>query len=132
MSFKYYFSWDFLYSPVSGSSYEKIYLFLSVFIITLVICYRLFLFIRGNRPLVYKKFDSIWFWGYLALGLSGLFIWFSRTQALPFFSTRLVSYLWILLLLVFSAWVIFYLKKEIPQKIVKYTEQKRKAKYLKK
>jgi hypothetical protein len=132
MNLKSYFSWDFLYSPVSGSSYEKLYLFLSVFIIALTICYRIYLLIKGDRPAVLKRFDTIWFWGYLTLGLVGLFIWFSRTQALPLFSTRLISYLWVLAIIFFTIGLAVYFKKEIPKQIVKYTEQKRKAKYLKK
>jgi hypothetical protein len=79
-----------------------------------------------------RGFDSVWFWGYLSIGLVGLFIWFSRTQALPLFSTRLISYLWVLSTIIFTIGLVVYFKKEIPKQIVKYTEQKRKAKYLKK
>jgi hypothetical protein len=88
-----YLSSSYLFEIASSTKYEKVYLFLPIALILIVCTYRLYLFIKSGRPAVYKSFDRLWFWGYFSFALFGLLIWFARTQALAFFSTRFVSYL---------------------------------------
>lgn len=129
--FSTYISQNYLLTVISGSKFENYYLYFSIGLISLLITYRLFLFFRGNRPPIYKKFDVYWFWGYQALGISGIFIWFSRKESLPIFSTRIISYLWMMLIFGYTGFLIYYYIKKIPAKLVDFYEKKRKSKYLK-
>ncbi len=106
-------------------------MYLSVFILFAIIGYKIYLKIKGDRPKVYKKFDRIWFWGYLTTGVIGLFVWFSRTQNLPIFSTRFISYSFLLIFILFTAYLIYLFTEKTPKELNKYYEKKRKEKYLK-
>ena len=128
--FRVYFSSDYLWTPTSGAKFEKYYLIVSLVILALAIFYRIYIFVRGNRPTVLKSFDRYLFWGYLSFGITGLFIWFSRSQTLPMFSTRLISYLWIASGIAYTIFLAFYWHKKVPQKLSKFYENKRKSKYL--
>lgn len=127
-----YLSLNYLWTTTTGGKYEKFYLYFPIALIVAVFVYRIILFVRGNRPAVYKAFDSYMFWGYVSLALFGLWIYFVRTQGLPIFSTRLVSYLWLLSIVLYSFFLFLYFKKNLPEKLEKYTESARKARYLKK
>lgn len=128
---KYFLSKGYLLEIATGTKYEIAYLVISGLLVLGVITYRIFLRIKGNRAEAMRSFDKIWFWGYLTLGLSGLFIWFSRNQALPIFSVRLLSLLWIAAVIISTAFIAYYFKTKIPKVLDKYYETKRKAKYLK-
>jgi hypothetical protein len=130
--FNLYFKSGFLLETATATKYENVYLFLPIALIIAVVAYRLFLFIKSGRPAVYKPFDRLWFWGYFVFALVGLLIWFSRTQALQFLSTRIVSYLWFLALFVYTGYLAFYFLKVIPGKLSNYYEKQRKSKYLSK
>jgi hypothetical protein len=121
-----------LIETVSGTKYEVAYLYLPIALILGIISYRIFLYIKSGRPEVYKPFDRYWFWGYFTLALVGLVIWFARSQSLPLISTRLVSYTWLLSLLVYACFLAFYFLRIIPQKLTTYYETQRKKKYLSK
>lgn len=127
-----YFSSSYLLSETTGGKFERFYLYLPLILIVTVLIYRAYIFVKGKRPVVYKTFDSYVLWGGLSFGLAGLFIYFARTQELPTFSTRLISYLWLVLLLVYTIFLWVYLKTKLSKKIEKYFEAQRKAKYLKK
>ena len=131
-SIRQYLTADYLLAPVSGSKLELFYLILPVVIILGALMYRLYLFITGGRSEVYRSFDRMWFWGALSFGIFGLFVYFSRTQALPTFSTRTVSYLWLLTLLGYFTYLIFYFRTTIPDKLHDFYDKKRKSKYLSK
>jgi len=126
-----YLSNSYMLGVNTATKYELFYLVASGLLISFAGIFRLFIFIKGNRPKAYKTFDSFTFWGLLSLGIFGLFIYFSRTQELPIFSTRLISYLWIIGLVGYVGGLVYYLKKKLPSKVEKYYESKRKAKYLK-
>lgn len=128
--FRVYFSSDYLWTPASGAKFEKYYLAVSLAILALAIFYRIYIFVRGNRPEVLKSFDRYFFWGYLTFGLLGLFVYFSRTQSLPIFSTRAISWFWILCVITHTIFLAFYWRKQVPQKLAKFYENKRKSKYL--
>lgn len=115
-----------------GGKFERFYLYFPMILIVASLVYRLYILIKGKRPVVYKTFDSYLFWGGFSFGLVGLFLYFSRTQELPTFSTRLASYFWLILLIVYIVFLIYSYKRKIPAKISKYYEAQRKAKYLKK
>jgi uncharacterized membrane protein len=127
---KFFVSPEYLLSVATGTKFESIYLYFSAFILAAALFVKLFILIRKNRLKAYKNFDAIWFWGFFAEGMTGLFIWFSRAQSLSFFSTRLISYLWIISIFVLVGYLIYYYKKILPQKIEKHYEKKRKEKYL--
>lgn len=125
-----YFSSQYLLSVATGSKFEFLYLSVSIFMIVLVVLAKLAIVFKKKRIKAYKSFDNIWFWGYFTQGLAGLFIWFSRTESLAFFSSRLVSYFWIILNFVLAGYLIYYYKNILPQKIEKHFEKSRKEKYL--
>lgn len=125
-----YLSNNYLLGVVSGTRFEAYYLYVSAAIVSLAILFRLFIYVKGGRAKAYYRFDRLWFYGYSLFGLFGLFIWFSRTQALSIFSTRIVSYLWLISLLGYTIYLIYYLVRIMPEKLVKYYEKKRKKKYL--
>jgi drug/metabolite transporter (DMT)-like permease len=125
-----YLSTSYLMTPVSGTQLELFYLIVPTVIILAVIGFRIFLMIKGNRPKVFRDFDKLWFWGGFLFGLFGLFIYFSRTQSLPIFSTRTISYLWVLSLIAYSTFLIFNYRMSVPEKLHNYYEGKRKSKYL--
>lgn len=129
-SLKIYLSPEYLLSVTTGAKFEPFYLYFSAAIIFTALAAKLFFAIKKDRIKAYKKFDSIWFWGFLAEGFVGLFIWFSRIQALNFFSTRLFSYLWLLSIFLFAGYLIYYYIKVIPLEVDKHYEKKRKDKYL--
>ena len=129
-SLKIYFSTNYLFTPVSGSKLELFYLIFSSTLIISAVIYRIYLFFKGGRSEVYRTFDRLWFWGALAFGLFGLFLYFSRTQALPTFSMRSVSYLWLLSLLGYATYLIFYFRSTVPDKLHDFYDKKRKSKYL--
>jgi len=124
------FSPDYFLAVPKVSTFEIYYLYLSLFIIVSVIFCKFF-FVVKKRSSVYKKFDKRWFWGYLDLGMLGVFLWFSRNQELPIFGTRLASYLWLLVLFLYLGYLLYYFKKKAKPAIIKYQEKKRKEKYLK-
>lgn len=126
-----YFNSKYLLEAVSGTNYEKYYLYVSLTVLVSVILFRIYISIKKNRPDAYRFFDKLWFWSYLSLGLFGVFIWFSRSQLLPLFSTRLVSYAWILSNLGLLGYLVYYFLKIIPGKLTTFYEKKRKSKYLK-
>jgi hypothetical protein len=125
-----YIKSSYLYETAAGGKYEAFYLYLSVFLLVVILAVRIYLFLKKGRAGAYKRFDQLWFWGYFSLGLAGLFIWFSRTQLLPMFSTRIVSYLWLLGILVLKGYLIFYYFRILPARVTKYYEKARKTKYL--
>ncbi len=127
-----YFSSSYLLGETTGSKFERFYFYIPLILIAAAVIYRIYIFIKGKRPVVYKPFDSYVLWGGISFGLAGLFIYFARTQELPTFSTRLVSYLWVILLLAYKIFLWIYLKTKLSKKIEKYLEAQRKAKYLKK
>jgi hypothetical protein len=129
-SIKGYLTTDYLFSPVSGSKLELFYLIVPAVLLLGAIGYRIYLMIRGNRSEAYRSFDRMWFWGSIIFGLFGLFLYFSRTQALPTFSTRTVSYLWLLSLLGYGTYLIFYFRSTVPDKLHDFYSKKRKSKYL--
>ena len=129
-SLKTYLSTNYLASPVSGTKWELFYLIFACLIIFGAIGYRIFLRFKGSRPKAFKSFDKLWFWGAILFGLFGLFIYFSRTQGLPVFSTRMISYLWVLSVLAYSTFLIFNYRISIPEKLHNYYEGKRKSKYI--
>jgi len=124
------FNPEYLLAVPAVSRYEVYYLYLSVFITTVVLFLKL-LFRKGKRSEAFRSFDKFWFWGYLAIGLSGLFIWFSRNQQLPTFGTRIVSYLWLGIVLVYAVFLLFYYLRFVTKAIESYHEKKRKERYLK-
>lgn len=129
---RYYLSNDYLWTSTTGSKFEKYYLFSSLVILALAIGYRIYIFARGNRPEALRTFDRYFFCGCLTIGLLGLLIWFSRSQLLPVFSTRAISYLWIIGGLAYSVFLALYWRKKVPQKLARFYENKRKSKYLSK
>ena len=129
-SIRAYLNTDYLFKPVTGSKLELFYLIFSALLIIVAIIYRLYILFKGGRAEVYRSFDRMWFWGALVFGLFGLFLYFSRTQALPTFSTRTVSYLWLLALLGYSTYLIFYFRATVPDKLHDFYAKKRKSKYM--
>lgn len=125
-----FFNPDYLFATPTESTYEPYYLYLALFILILVLGLRVF-FRFSSRSKVYLGFDRRWFYGYLALALSGVFLWFSRNQQLPTFGTRIFSYIWIALIFGYSFYLFFYYKKTLTKKLISYHEKKRKEKYLK-
>lgn len=128
---KIFFSNDYLFTATTNTKFELFYLYFSIFILLMVIGYKMYLKFKGSRAKFYKKFDRMWFWGYLTLGISGLFIWFSRTQNLPMFSTRFVSYTYLLLVIFFTLYIVYLFSTKAPQELNIYYEKKRKEKYFK-
>lgn len=128
----YFFSKAYLFTTIQSSKYESLYLYLSLLLILAPIAIKIFLRVtKKNHPKeIYKTLDSLWFWISFSLGLAGLFVWFSRTQLLPIFSTRFISYLWILLIFVGAGAIFYYYKKNIPGLIEKYYKTTRKKRYL--
>lgn len=129
----FFFSKEYLFATIQNSRFENLYLYLSLLLIVAPIILKIALAIwfKGRPKKIYKTFDSIWFWGFWTLGILGLFVWFSRTQLLPIFSTRFVSYLWLLLISVMAIWLFIYYKKRIPNLSEKYYKAARKKRYLK-
>lgn len=127
---KIFFSKDYLFSVSSGTKFENVYLYLAVFLILMAIGFIIFVRAKSSRMKIAKGFNKVWFWGYLTIGVIGLFIWFSRTQGLSIFSTRFVSYNWLLLIIIFSGYLTFLFKTKVPKEVSKYYEKKRKEKYL--
>lgn len=127
-----YLNREYFLSVATSTKLQLFYLLLPLLLLLLTFGTRFYIFIRGKRPAAYRQFDFFWFWGFLSFAVIGLFIYFSRLQELPIFSTRAISYLWIFLLLTFVGFLCGYYKIIIPGEIKKYYEAKRKAKYLKK
>lgn len=123
------FNPEYLLAVPTLSKYEAYYLYLSIFILVVSLSLKLFFKIK-KRSEAFRDFDRFWFWGYLAIGLSGLFIWFSRSQQLPTFGTRLISYLWLGVVLVYALFLLFYYLKFVTKAIESYHEKKRKERYL--
>lgn len=130
MNFRSFFNPNYIFSAASGTTYEPWYLYLSLaLIISPILFYAFFKF--SKRIAAYKAFDRYLIWGYLTLGLIGLFFWFSRNQGLPTFSIRLFSYLWLISIVGYDFFLLYYYKKRIPASITKHYEKTRKEKYLK-
>lgn len=129
---KYFFSPEYLFATNSQTKFQLVYLLISLGMIVVVIVARIALARGKETPKVLKGFYKLWTWGYILIGITGLFVWFSRTQALPVFSTRIISYIWILILVAFSGYVLWYGRTQLERGLTKYHEQQRKAKYLKK
>lgn len=127
---RYYLSQDYLWTSTTGAKFEKYYLFASTFLLVIAVIYRIFIFIRGNRPEVLKSFDRYVFWGLLCNSILGLFICFSRMQSLPIFSYRAISWAWVIGTIAYFIFLIIYWYKKVPQKLSKFYENKRKSKYL--
>lgn len=128
--FNTYFTTDYLFTVVTGGKYERFYLYFPLALLAITLIARAYLFIKGNRPPVLKTFDRLWFWGGIVFSFLGLFIWFSRNQSLPMFSSRIVSYAWILIMILYAGYLFYFWKKKIPAELSKYYEKKRKTKYL--
>lgn len=125
-----YVTSGYLLEVASGTKYESFYLYFPIALVVGMVAWRIFLGVKGGRPVVFKRFDALWFWGYLSFALIGLLIYFSRTQGLPVLSTRLVSYIWLITILGYTGYLCFYLLKIIPGKLGDYYEKQRKKKYL--
>lgn len=126
-----YFKSDYLLRVAPETRFEPYFLFIALALIMIVITLK-FLFKIKGRSVAYKNFDRLWFWGYFTLSIIGLFLWFSRNQGLPFFGTRLVSYLWIISLFFFVVFLFLYFHKRTKKEIMAHLDRKRKEKYLKK
>jgi hypothetical protein len=128
-----YLTKGYLLNPVTETRFDLIYLTLSITLIIAPVILRILIkFKFKNRPKkVYQFFDKLWFWTSLSLGFIGLFIWFSRTQSLPIFGTRLASYIFLIAIPISAGLIFWYFKAKIPQKLVTHYEKSRKKKYLK-
>ena len=73
----------------------------------------------------------MWFWGYMAFGLSGLFVIFSVNQNLPMFGTRLAVFIWLALAIIYAIYLTIYFRKVTVKEVLNFKEKKRKEKYLK-
>lgn len=127
---KYYLSPAYLWSTTTGSRFEVFYLIFPMVLIISATGYRIFLAIKGGRSEAYREFDSLWLWGAVGFGLMGLFIFLSRNQGLPIFSTRLISYLWVILIPFYVAYLVYYYRTNVPKKLHQFYTKKRKARYL--
>ncbi|MDD3481110.1 MAG: hypothetical protein PHW75_02720 [Patescibacteria group bacterium] len=125
-----YLSSDYLFEIASGTTYQEYYLYVAFALIALPIILKVYFTIRNERA-PYKSFDRLWFWGYLMIGVLGLFIWFSRDQGLPLFGTRLASYAWLSTIFIYLGYLLYYYKKKVTKDVVRHYEKSRKEKYLK-
>lgn len=127
---KSFFSSEYLLAVPQDSVYEIYFLYLSFLILITVIGAKIY-FKFNKRSEAYLDFDKRWFWGYLAIGLTGVFFWFTRNQKLPTFGTRIVSYLWLVSALLYSFYIYYYYQTKTKRNVLDFNEKKRKEKYLK-
>lgn len=125
------FSWPNLNQMPDTALYRDglVYLALILFVAPLLLSVYLKLKAKG-RPSAYRGFDRIWFWGLLILGFAGLFEWFSVSQKLPFFGTKLAILIWAVLVLGFGAFLAIYFRTQTVKELVRHHEKKRKERYL--
>jgi hypothetical protein len=121
---------DYVFAVPQDSTYEVYFLYISILVILVVLFLKIF-FRFKKRSSVYSGFDRLWFWGYFILGLTGVFLWFSRNQQLPTFGTRFATYLWLNSLWIYALFIFYYYKKYVTKAVISHHEKKRKEKYLK-
>jgi Ca2+/Na+ antiporter len=124
------FTWKHLSEAPTSPLYTEYFLYLIIFLFAVTIVVRIFFKIRG-RSVAYRSFDRQWFWGLATFSALGLFVWFSVTQLLPTFGTRLAVYIWALSLLIYKVYLCLYYLKVTIKDVAKFNEKKRKEKYLK-
>jgi amino acid transporter len=124
-----FFNWDYLSEIPVGALYETYFLYLVILTAAIPIAIKIFFKIQ-KRSKAYQKFDRQWLWGYISLALVGLFIWFSITQQLPTFGSRLMVYIWIFALILFKIYLLIYYRRVVVGEVKNYHEKKRKEKYL--
>lgn len=124
------FDWERLIAIPTSALYEKYFLYIVLAILVGPILLKILLNIK-KRSKAYAKFDRLWFWAYLSLGAVGLFIWFSITQGLPIFGSRLVTYIWLFSLVALKIYLFIYYRLVTLKDVKKYHEKRRKDKYLK-
>lgn len=129
--FNLYLTQEFLLGVAVDGKYEVMYLILPLMILFVIFGFRVYIFFKKNRPTYFREFDSWFFWGTLLFSLIGLFIYFSRTQELPTFSSRLFSYFWIFCIFIYYGFLVVYWLIKIPKLKKRYYEAKRKSKYFK-
>lgn len=121
---------EYLLGISSNMTFQRGLLALALMVMLLPIFLKVFLVIK-KRSKAYQKFDRLWFWGLLTLGLVGTFVWFSVTQGLPTLGSRMVVYLWGLITAGYGIFIFIYYKKVVVSDVAKFYEKKRKEKYLK-
>lgn len=124
------FNPDYFLAVPTESRYEIYFLYLSIAILVAVIGAKIYLRLN-KRPKAYLELDRRWFWGYLIISLLGMFVWFSRSQELPTFGTRLATYVWFNTIWIYTLYLYFYYKRTFIKDLASYHEKKRKEKYLK-
>lgn len=124
------FDWSHLTEIPTSALYQKYLLFPTGLMVVIPILLLIFLRIK-KRSRAYKKFDNMWLWGYIAFGLSGLFVIFSVNQSLPMFGTRLAVFIWLGLAIIYAIYLTIYFRKVTVKEVVSFNEKKRKEKYLK-
>jgi hypothetical protein len=130
MNFKSLLTSGYWLNTNSGTKYEVAYLAFACLVVLLAFGFRLYIFIKKNRVPLLKKYDRIWVWGGVTFALWFLFIWFSRTQALPIFSTRVIMVISLLVFFSSAGWFFFYSKKKAKALTKEFYTAKRKQKYL--
>lgn len=79
-----------------------------------------------------KAFQKQFFWIYTSLGLLGLISVFARSQNLPIFGSRAITFLILAVFALSNIWLLYYYEVKTKKEIMKFQNKKRKEKWLKK
>ncbi len=131
MSLRYLFSIDYLFSTTGKLSYGLLYLLFFLAATVAGITYRI-LAKRKNDYIAKEDFVKQFFWIYVLWGALGLVSVFARAQNLPVFGARIFTIAIIFLFAISNFWLVIYHQKWTKKEIYKFTNKKRKEKWLKK
>lgn len=125
-----YLNWDYLYGVSENVWFQEYLLYVAIFVILVPVIVAIFFKLR-KRSKAYKNFDKKFFWGFLILGLLGLFVWFSVSQSLTTLGSRITVFLWLSSIAIYKTYLYIYFRKVTVKEVTNFHEKKRKDKYLK-
>ncbi|RJO60926.1 hypothetical protein C4544_04110 [candidate division WS5 bacterium] len=79
-----------------------------------------------------KAFQKQFFWTYVTFGILGMISVFARSQDLPIFGSRAITFVILILFLLVNLWLLYYYQIKTKKELIKFQNKKRKEKWLRK
>lgn len=122
---------DYLFSTNDKLKYW--YIYLPTFGLLIVLAFLVSYLVKRQKDYKAKAgFQRQFFWIYLTFGLLGLTSVFARSQALPVFGSRFLTFLIIFTFILCNLWLFGYYFKVTKKEKMKLANKLRKEKWLKK
>jgi tellurite resistance protein TehA-like permease len=129
---KYCFTSEYLFATPAETL--AFWFWFGTFILLLIMALFTYFYLRnkGKKLNPYLEFSKKFFWPNITLVLLGLFNVFSRYEGIAIFSWRFWGYLLLTIILTFNVWIFTARYNRLQEDLLKFHDQNRKAKWLKK